>query len=219
MKKLFGGSKKPASSKHSSTPSVDDLPPEYRSSPEPPSPTKSSSRSPKKSSSSRSSEQPPRDSKSSPRHIRHSRQASDLSTSSRRSKKDADTHPLNLPPEERKRFSARSYTTMSAMDIDREPLNGASTPPPNPSAQTNFSVPIQNGNGTDEPPAPPPHKSSPSSPSSSPLEEAEACKAAGNKFFKEKSYAQAIEQYSRGKPFLRAHAIKLSHIRLTPDSR
>ncbi|KAJ6782077.1 hypothetical protein PWT90_03155 [Aphanocladium album] len=192
MKKLFGGSKKPASNKHSNTPSLDDLQADYRSSPEPPSPTKSSSRSPKKSS---RSEQPPRDAKSSPRNFRHSRQASDLSTSSRRSKLDPDTHPLNLPPEERKRFSARSYTTMSAMDIDREPLNGASTPPPN--AQTNFSVPIQNGNGADEPPAPPPHKSNPSSPSSSPLEEAETCKALGNKFFKEKSYAQAIEQYSR----------------------
>ena len=199
MKKLFGGSKKPASSKHSSTPSLDDLQAEYRSSPEPPSPTKSSSRSPKKSSS--RADHPPRDrdAKPSSRQFRHSRQASDLSTSSRRSKLDPDTHPLNLPPEERKRFSARSYTTMSAMDIDREPLNGATTPPPNPSAQTNFSVPIQNGNGTDEPPAPPPHKSNPSSPSPSPLEEAEACKAQGNKFFKEKSYAQAIEQYSRGK--------------------
>ncbi|TQV99441.1 DNAJ domain-containing protein [Cordyceps javanica] len=194
MKKLFGGSKKPASNKHSSSPSLEDLQAAYRSSPEPSSPTKPSSRSPKKPS---RSEQPPRDVKSSPRNLRHSRQASDLSTSSRRSKLEPDTHPLNLPPEERKRFSARSFTAMSAMDIDREPLNGPSTPPPNPSAQTNFSVPIQNGNGADGPPAPPPHKSNPSSPSPSPLEEAEACKALGNKFFKERSYAQAIEQYSR----------------------
>lgn len=214
MKKLFGGSKKPASNKHSSTPSLDDLQADYRSSPEPPSPTKSSSRSPKKSS---RSEQPPRDAKSSPRNFRHSRQASDLSTSSRRSKHDPDTHPLNLPPEERKRFSVRSYTTMSAMDIDREPLNGASTPPPNPSAQSNFSVPIQNGNtnGTDEPPAPPPHKSSPSSPGPSPLEEAETCKALGNKFFKEKSYAQAIEQYSRGTLPLCTIVVMPCHILLT----
>ncbi|ATY63781.1 DNAJ domain containing [Cordyceps militaris] len=194
MKKLFGNSKKPASNKHSSSPSLEDLQAAYRSSPEPPSPTKSSSRSPKKSV---RSEHTPRDAKSSPRNLRHSRQASDLTASSRRSKHDPDTHPLNLPPEERKRFSARSYSAMSAMDIDREPLNGPSTPPPNPSAQTNFSVPIQNGNGPDGPPAPPPHKSNPSSPTPSPLDEAEVCKALGNKFFKERSFAQAIEQYSR----------------------
>ncbi|KGQ10448.1 DnaJ subfamily C member 7 [Beauveria bassiana D1-5] len=194
MKKLFGNGKKSASDKHTSSPSLEDLQAAYRSSPEPSSPTKSHSRSPKKSS---RSEHPSRESKLSPRNLRHSRHASDLSTSSRRSKLDPDTHPLNLPPEERKRFSARSYTTMSAMDIDREPLNGPSTPPPNPSAQTNFSVPVQNGDSTDEPPAPPPHRSNPSSPSASPLEEAEGCKKLGNQFFKERNYAQAIEHYSK----------------------
>jgi hypothetical protein len=53
-------------------------------------------------------------------------------------------------------------------------------------------------NGNDEAPAPPPHKSNPSSPIPSPLEDAESCKTAGNRLFKEKNYAKAIEQYSKG---------------------
>lgn len=83
----------------------------------------------------------------------------------------------------------------NSMDID-PPVNGSGSP--HPSAQANFSVPIPNGSAHDEPPAPPPHKSSPPSPSASSAEDAEAFKAAGNKFFKEKSYTEAIEQYSKG---------------------
>lgn len=196
--KFFGGSKKQQpSKKHSPAPSVDDLNYDYPSASDTPSPTKSksSSKSPKKSSRS----EPPREAKSSPRQFRHSRQASDLSTSSRRSRLDPETHPLNLPPEERKRLSARSYSTMSAMDIDREPPNGASNPAsPNPSAQANFSVPIPNGTTHDGPPAPPPHGSNPSSPVPSVMEEAEGYKAQGNKFFKDKSYKSAIDYYTKG---------------------
>jgi hypothetical protein len=97
------------------------------------------------------------------------------------------------------------------MDVDPQPVNGAASPPPppkaasNPSAQKNFPVPIPNGsvpngngNGNDEAPAPPPHKSNPSSPVPSPIEDAESYKTAGNRFFKEKNYAKAIEQYSKG---------------------
>ncbi|PTB66314.1 TPR-like protein [Trichoderma citrinoviride] len=96
------------------------------------------------------------------------------------------------------------------MDVDPQPVNGAASPPPppkpaaNPSAQKNFAVPIPNGsvpngnvNGNDEAPAPPPHKSNPSSPVPSPIEDAESYKTAGNRFFKEKNYAKAIEQYSK----------------------
>jgi DnaJ family protein C protein 7 len=96
----------------------------------------------------------------------------------------------------------------NSMDIDREPVNGASpgSPPQNLSAQTNFSVPIPNGNGNEETasgdgeaaPAPPPHGSNPSSPIQSPQEEAEELKAAGNRLFKDKKYAQAIAQYTKG---------------------
>lgn len=208
--KFFGASKKESSSKkHSHSSSLDDRDPAQRHHySEPSSPTKSSSssssRSPKKSSRHDSS----RDTKSASRQSRLSRQSTDpgasSSSSSRRgSKYDPDTHPLNLPPEERKRFStlSRSSTAMSAndaMDIDREPVNGASGSP-KPSAQANFSVPIPNGTMHGEPPAPPPHKSAPSSPAPSTVDEAEAFKAAGNKFFKEKDYRKAIEQYSNGK--------------------
>ncbi|GAO13135.1 hypothetical protein UVI_02024930 [Ustilaginoidea virens] len=91
------------------------------------------------------------------------------------------------------------------MDIDCEPVNGVSSPASqkqnqhsqNPSAQTNFSVPITNGNHHDEAPAPPPHKSNPSSPIPTPQDDAEAYKAAGNRFFKERNYTKAIEQYSK----------------------
>ena len=89
------------------------------------------------------------------------------------------------------------------MDVDRE-SNGASSPPPAPQPQTSFSVPIPNGintavngNGEDAP-APPPHKSNPSSPVPTAEDEAEAYKAAGNKFFKDKDYKNAIVQYSKG---------------------
>lgn len=92
------------------------------------------------------------------------------------------------------------------MDIDREPVNGgASSPPPQAdksSAQANFSVPIPNGtNGAatnGDAPAPPPHGSNPSSPTPTATDDAEAYKAAGNRLFKEKNYAKAIEQYSKG---------------------
>jgi DnaJ family protein C protein 7 len=91
----------------------------------------------------------------------------------------------------------------NSMDIDQEPPanNGTSTPPPAASAQTNFAVPIPNGTtheGQEAAPAPPPHKSNPSSPQPTPADEAESYKAAGNRFFKEKNYAKAIEQYSKG---------------------
>ena len=86
------------------------------------------------------------------------------------------------------------------MDVDREPVvNGAASSPASspqqPSAQTNFSVPIPDN--TDAP-APPPHKSNPSSPITTPEDDAEQYKAAGNRHFKEKNYPKAIEQYTKG---------------------
>ena len=229
----------PSSKKHTSNSSADDRTPsllqpqQKHSRSEPVSPTKahaststsspSGSRSPKKSSRSATH----RDAKdvekpSSPRHARLSRHSteplppSSSSSSSRRGhgksgKLDVDTHPLNLPPEERRRLSKLSNHAMNdhmdQMDIDREPVNGVSSPatgPQNPaSAQANFSVPITNGNGVhadkdDEAPEPPPHGSNPSSPPPNLQEEADAFKAAGNKFFKDKEYSKAIAEYSKG---------------------
>lgn len=189
---------------------------------EPASPTKSQSRSPKKSSSyslsssANSSSRhpsnpadPPGSGSSRPsrpsRSSRHSTDSGSSSFSSRRQPKfDPDAHPLNLPPEERKRLSALAQSAMSgrnSMDVDQEPVNGAKPSSPQPSAQTNFSVPIPNGTNHQEAPAPPPHRSNPSSPVPTPEDDAEAYKAAGNRFFKEKNYAKAIEQYSKGLPF------------------
>ncbi|KAH7170243.1 hypothetical protein EDB81DRAFT_156885 [Dactylonectria macrodidyma] len=214
--KFFGSNKKPSSKNPSADPGLDDCERDNLSQPfsEPStparSPTKSSShqsKSPRKSSRPSSyveshADQPNRSSRSSSSRL--SRHSTDPGrASSRRAKVDPDTHPLNLPPEERKRLSDLATSAMNgnSMDIDREPVNGAaraSTPPnSNPSAQANFSVPITNGSGHDEAPPPPPHKSNPSSPTISPQEDAESYKAAGNRFFKDKNYAKAIEQYSK----------------------
>lgn len=211
--KFFGGSKKPSSTstskQHTPGSSIDerDLFPQRQHS-EPSSPTKSTgsnNKSPSKKSSRPPSYRAPKDAEksSAPRHARLSRHSTEPSASSlQRGKIDIDTHPLNLPPEERRRLSKLSNSTMSdQMDVDREPVNGASAPAPqnqNASAQANFSVPITNGNHSEEAPAPPPHRSNPSSPVPTPQDDAEAYKAAGNRFFKEKNYTKAIEQYSKG---------------------
>ncbi|KAM0278312.1 hypothetical protein ACHAQH_005231 [Verticillium albo-atrum] len=110
----------------------------------------------------------------------------------------------------------------NSMDIDRESTGTASSPPaaPTPTAQTAFSVPIPNINtavngneqGNDEDaPMPPPHKSNPSSPVPTAEDEAEAYKAAGNKFFKEKDYKNAIVQYSKAVEMVPDSATYLSN--------
>jgi DnaJ family protein C protein 7 len=149
-------------------------------------------------------------------------------SSSRRKKIDPDTHPLNLPPEQRKRFSELSaMSDRNSMDVDKEPVNGgnpsssSSSPPPQPPQQppqyqqqktpivpshtNSFTVPVTNGtdastNGTaDEAvPPPPPHRSQPSSPVQSEAEQAESFKNDGNKFFKAGDYTHAIEFYTKG---------------------
>lgn len=178
---------------------------------EPSSPVKSPAKSPSKSGSQKSQKPARPDSpsarESKPRSSRNiARQATDPGSSSPRKKKiDLDTHPLNLPPEERKRFSALSaMSNRDSMDIDKEPAaNGTpSSPPPQPQHPDSFSKTAANGASPmhidSDVPVPPPHRSSPSSPVPSPEEEAEAYKAAGNKLFKEKEYKRAIEEYSKG---------------------
>lgn len=61
--------------------------------------------------------------------------------------------------------------------------------------QTNGSAEksAQNGDGA---PAPPPHRTPASPPP--PTEDAEAFKAAGNKYFKAKDYDKAIQEYTKG---------------------
>lgn len=108
----------------------------------------------------------------------------------RKSQHDPDLHPLNLPPEERRRLSHWSGQpispyTMADQDKTTSP-SSPNTPPP-----ANDSSTEQNGTA----PAPPPHKSSPPP---QPTVDAEACKAAGNKFFKAREYTKAIQEYSKG---------------------
>lgn len=131
------------------------------------------------------------------------------SYSSRRSSRydDREQHPLNLPPEERQRFSFSAISAMSdqatpqPMDVD--------SAPPSPAAQE--SKP--NGINGDRP-APPQHRYAKSPPPQSanyaatpeaatppaelPTIDAEEYKAAGNKFFKIKDYPAAIKEYSKG---------------------
>ncbi|KAL2133689.1 hypothetical protein VTI74DRAFT_1917 [Chaetomium olivicolor] len=183
------------------------------------SPTKSSgSRSPTKNSGQRSSSPTSRDSK--PQSPRTSRPFARYPTDAGRRKKiDPDTHPLNLPPEQRKRLSELSaMSARNSMDVDKEPINGASPPPApqsqqyqpqrpsNPPSHTNsFTVPVTNGaaapstNGVaDEAvPPPPPHRSGPSSPVQNEAEQAESFKNEGNKFFKAGDYTHAIEFYTK----------------------
>ncbi|TDZ51807.1 DnaJ-like protein subfamily C member 7-like protein [Colletotrichum trifolii] len=138
--------------------------------------------------------------------------------SRRSSKIDFDTHPLNLAPEERaKRLSAMSgRNSPGAMDVDRDSNAAPSSPAaaPQPSAQASFSVPIPNGINTNvngDAPPPPPHKSNPSSPVPTTEDEAESYKAAGNKFFKEKDYKNAIIQYSKAIELMPDSATYLSN--------
>ncbi|KAM0436745.1 hypothetical protein ACHAPT_002456 [Fusarium lateritium] len=210
MKNFFGSGKKPSSSTSSSRKptngadghsSLEDR--DHDDTAQPHSESSSPTRSPTKSSSSRRSSRPASyaESNKSSRSSRLSRHSTDPGRqhSTRRPKYEPDTHPLNLPPEERKRLSdLAAAMNGSSMDIDGEPVNGArATTPPNPSAQANFSVPIPNGSTHDGAPPPPPHKSNPSSPTPTPKDDAESYKAAGNRFFKDRNYFKAIEQYSK----------------------
>ncbi|KAH6654562.1 hypothetical protein BKA67DRAFT_282937 [Truncatella angustata] len=147
------------------------------------------------------------------------------SSSSRRSKKiDPNTHPLNLPPEERaKRLSALSNmsnrSSTDKMDIDREPSAAPpSSPPPAQQHPNNFTVPVTSPtNGRKTPPTngdgpvPPPHRSNPSSPVPSAADEAEAYKTAGNKYFKDRDYKNAILQYSKAVELIPDSATYLSN--------
>ena len=77
------------------------------------------------------------------------------------------------------------------------PTNGAKHKPAAPApAPAPAAAPT---NGDAQGPAPPPHGSRPSSPVPTAADEAESYKAAGNRFFKEKDYRNAIIQYTKGK--------------------
>ncbi|OAP59124.1 hypothetical protein AYL99_06422 [Fonsecaea erecta] len=136
---------------------------------------------------------------------------------------DPDTHPLNLPPDQLRHHlaqMARQEAAESAgrMSLDREfpdttnnhdssMSNGTagSSQPATPSKevpgafsdQANSDATSNGTNGTnghhdERSPTPPPHRVPPA-----PKVDAEACKAAGNKFFKAKDYDRAIVEYTK----------------------
>jgi DnaJ homolog subfamily C member 7 len=208
MKNLFSSAKK--SSK--APPAHDD-----QNSPNASSPTKSSTKSSSKSTSKKTAraaspgrKDKERDAK--PRSSRSfNRPSTDTPSSSRSrqaAKLDLNTHPLNLPPEERKRYSTLSSMT-EPMDIDESAAASSPQPSSPPAQSPSFAPPTADGtkdattaNGTDAdaPPVPPPHRTNAASPGPSAAERAEICKADGNKAFKDKDYPEAIKYYSQGMP-------------------
>ena len=124
----------------------------------------------------------------------------------------ADTHPLNLPPDERERrrsaMSARSDPP-TPIDLDLEAGYGTPSGPPlatngafNQASGVSHGNPASNKLNGDSGPLPPPHGSNPtSSPPPKPALDPEACKAVGNKYFKAKDYSKAIQEYSKGRHF------------------
>ena len=123
------------------------------------------------------------------------------SNNSRKSKPDLDSHPLNLPPDELRRLSAamarEEARNATPMDLDDPPMtNGAASQPATPVQETPGAFPDPDTNGVngeeEKSPTPPPHKPQKVDP--------EACKAAGNKYFKAKDYDRAVQEYTKGKP-------------------
>jgi DnaJ family protein C protein 7 len=112
------------------------------------------------------------------------------------------THPLNLPPEQLRRLSALSNMS-DPIEVDTpDGHNGTASPPPQAIPSSFDTSKTTSGTAANEAgPAPPPHKSDPSSPSGKAAptsEEAEAFKVAGNKFYKTKEYKKAIDEYTKG---------------------
>lgn len=140
----------------------------------------------------------------------------------KKSKHDPNTHPLNLPPDQLRQFVTAQMARQeaeagrSSMSMDRDVpeaseqtfVNGSS-PPATPSREAPGAFPdhasdhsTDGTNGSDErSPTPPPHKVTPVK------VDPEACKAAGNKFFKAKDYERAIAEYTKGMPQLSADDI------------
>lgn len=91
-----------------------------------------------------------------------------------------------------------SSPTQQQQQEEQQPPRQPS-PEPAPAAPT---APVTNGAATpvqEDVPVPPPHKSDPNSPPPTPADEAEVFKNLGNKFFKEKNFGRAIDEYTKGR--------------------
>jgi DnaJ family protein C protein 7 len=121
---------------------------------------------------------------------------------------DKDSHPLNLPPELRRLSALSAMSTTSSEQnhdgtMEQTRASSPTTQSSTPTTPSNSYInsPFQ---PDDRPPVPPhrvPTSPPPQSPSSKPnmaQANAEACKVAGNNFFKSQNYPKAIEEYSKG---------------------
>lgn len=139
----------------------------------------------------------PRNSKSFPR-----------GSNSRRTSESS--HPLNLHPDELRRLSAAMSSSPRSERDGGVSLSAAEpmemTPAPETAPDETPDTNGVNGEHNDEAesrengPAPPPHRT-PASPPPPPEirhEDAEAFKAAGNKFYKAGQYGSAIDEYTKG---------------------
>lgn len=109
-----------------------------------------------------------------------------------------------------------SRNSVDKMDLDKDTPAVPPTSPP-PLQTQSFTIPVnssptngvkKDANDEAEGPAPPPHRSNPSSPVPTDAEAAEAHKADGNRFFKQKDYARAIAEYTSGM-LLRSHILRV----------
>ncbi|KIV80449.1 hypothetical protein PV11_07947 [Exophiala sideris] len=146
---------------------------------------------------------------SSPMRKSKSPKKSDKDKEKKKAKHDPDTHPLNLPPDQLRQLQAQmarqeAEANRESMSVDRDlseanndsSVPNGSSPPATPSQDAPGAFP-EDTNGTtngheERSPTPPPHKEPPA-----PKVDPEACKAAGNKFFKAKDYERAIAEYTK----------------------
>ena len=149
-------------------------------------------RSTKSPSSAKSSRSPSKSPTKGPRRSKEgpSRKGLGSRHASRRSNPD-DTHPLNLPSEERdKRISIMSQENAASqgdpMDVDVNMHGYASDHANGSSSDTNAD-----NSPVDAPPKSP-------SPPPKPAYDPEECKSLGNKYFKAKDYSKAIAEYTKG---------------------
>jgi DnaJ homolog subfamily C member 7 len=146
------------------------------------------------------------------RHLPMRKKSSPVKKDKKKEKDNRDSHPLNLPPDELRRLSvamAAQEGARDAMDIDSNGPVPSQHPesPPTPLKMTPGAFPenangAENGvngvngdHGDEKSPTPPPHRVPMAE---KPTVDAEAAKAAGNKFFKAKDYSRAIAEYTKG---------------------
>ena len=127
-------------------------------------------------------------------------------------KRDHTTHPLNnyRPSDQPGRLRVGQMSSEigdgDLMDVDDrgEPSSSSSVPSSPTISNSVNGASNENEHEQDQgaSPAPPPHRIPPSPRNEAPPKpavDAEACKAAGNKFFKAQDYTRAITEYSKGK--------------------